>query len=531
MKKVKGILALVLCFLLLLAAIPAASAAEESKLLIGSAAGCRGTVVSVDVSLNEVNGIAGGGFNIRYDNTLLELQSVEQGDVMAGRVCIINEHYSENLIRVSFAGTEALSSAGTLVTLTFRITDSAPLGDIPLAAEAVKLSDVNGAVASRSWEGGAVCVQSVTIAVGSESCLPGQAVSLPVVLGGPLAPGGGEFEIHYNTRMLTGGSVKAVGKLGNVAVNLSYNVFPEEGYIKVSWAAAEPVVQLGELCTVILAVSETAAGDTAVTVENVKFYDELGQRMDHSQPVDGTVTVVTSYNEQPVLYVVGGQLAADGKSATIQVAVDGAGLVCGGTFTLRYDHTLCRLDAMTVVKGCVATNPETAAAVAGEIRASWAEDRSALDNETILELEFTLLDDQSVPLVLEDVVLKDKNGLTMTGTQVHSGRIGIHADVQAPVTEVQNTEAAVVLNTTLYDARFCGESRTEGAQFILAAYSGEQMQTAVIPPDAVTFDHNGIAQISLELPFGGDVERVSLFVLDPDGSLRPLCENAQIHIG
>jgi len=529
MKKLQRLLALMLCALTLLTSIPVvAAAAEESKLSIATVGGRRGETVTVTVDLNQVNGIAGGAFNIRYDSTVLTLVKAEAGSALSGRTCTINDHYAKDLVRVSFAGTVPLNAAGTLLTMQFRISEAAPLGQTVLTAENVKLYDVDASVVTRIGEAGAVEVQSITIAIGSESCLPGQAVSLPVTVGGPLAPSGGEFEIHYNTRMLTGGTVKAADKLGNVGINLSYNVFKEEGYVKVSWAAAQPVSQLGELCTVIFSVDDSAAGDTAVTVKNVKFFDENAKRMDYNEPQNGTVTVVTSYNTNPILYVVGGQLAEDGKTATVQVAVDGAGLVCGGTFTLRYDTALCTLNKLTVVKSCVATNPETSAAVNGQIRASWAEDRSALDNETILELEFTLLNGQSVPLELSDVVLKNKNGLTMLGTQVHSGAIGIRSDVQAPITAVQNTEDAVLLNTTLYDAQFCGEEKTAGAQFILAAYTGGKMHSTSVPSEPVTFDHNGIAQISLELPFEDTVDHVSLFVLDTEGNMRPLCENAQI---
>lgn len=533
MKKLKRVLALVLCSLIMLGSVPVASATEGSKLSIGTVGARRGESVTVAVSLNEVNGIAGGGFNICYDNTLLALESVEKGPLLSGCMCIINENYAENLIRVSFADTKELSTAGTLITMTFRISDAAPLGDIPLTAENVKFSDINGAVVSRDWEAGAVRVQSVTIAMGSESCLPGQAVSLPVTLGGALAPSGGEFEVHYNTRMLSGASVKAEEKMGNVGINLSYNIFPEDGYVKVSWAAAEPVTELGQLCTVVFAVDESAAGDTSVTIQNVKFFDENSKKMDYNEPESGTVTVVTSYNESPILYVVGGQLADDGSTATVQVAVDGAGLVCGGSFSLSYDTTLCQMTKMTVVKGCVAVNPENAASANenGTLVASWAEDRAALDNETILEMEFVLLGGESVPLVLEHVILKDKNGLTMEGTQVHSGRIGIQTEVQAPVTAIRNTEEAVILNTTLYDAQFCGEEKTEGARFILAGYADGKMQSASIPADCVTFDHNGIAQIDLELPFDNEIEQVNLFVLDVDGDMRPLSENAKIDIG
>jgi len=530
MKHIKRIMALSLCLLLLLCSVPGIAAADESLLSIAPAGGRRGETVTVQVILDKVSGIAGGNFQIRYDNTVLELKDAQAGPALNGSVSTINRSYADNMIRVSFAGTKELSASGAMVEMSFLISDAAPLGDIPLYIENVKLMDVDTNTVSRVGAEGAVTVQSVTIAVGNESCLPGQAVSLPIALGGPLAPSGGEFEVHYNTRLLSGGSIKATDKMGNVGVNLSYKIFSDEGYIRVSWAASEPISELGELCTAIFAVADNAAGDTSVSVKNVKFYDADSRRMDYSEPQSGTVTVVTQYNENPILYVVGGQLADDGTSATVQVAVDGAGLVCGGSFKLSYDTDLVDLTKMTIVKGCVATNPEPGQNVDGQILVSWAEDRSALDNETILELEFDLLTGKSAPLLLDNVILKDKNGLTMEGTQVHSGQIGIHSEVQAPIVALQNTEDSVVLDTTLYDAKFCGEEKSDGARFMLAAYSEGRMRTVSIPEEAVTFDHNGIAHISLEMPFEDSVDQINLFVLDEAGGLKPLSENAKLVI-
>ena len=250
--------------------------------------------------------------------------------------------------------------------------------------------------------------------------------------------------------------------------------------------------------------------------------------MDCSEPVNGTVTAVTAYNENPILYVVGGQLAEDGKTATVQVAVDGAGIVCGGGFTLSYDTALCTLTEMTIIKDCVAVNPENSGEADGKLRATWAEFGPALDNETILELEFQLLSDQSAPLVLTDVVMKNKDGLTMEGTKVHSGAIGIQTGIQKPVVDVLNTEDNVILETTLYDAKFCGEEKSEGARFMLAAYIDGRMKTVSVPPEAVTFDHNGIAHISLEMPFDEEVDKITLFVLEQNGGLMPLSENKDI---
>jgi len=324
--------------------------------------------------------------------------------------------------------------------------------------------------------------------------------------------------------------VKAEDKMGDVGINLSYNIDEANSRIMVSWASTYPVTEMGQLCTVIFAVSESAAGETPVTIENVRFFNEMGRKMDANEPIDGLVTVVSSYNAEPVLYVVGGILHKDGKTATAQIAIDGAGLVCGGRFNVSFDTSACTLDKMTVKKATAATNPEIAAAVNGQITVTWAEDSPALDNETILELDFTLTTDKSVELLLSDVKFHDKTGAPMDDVQVHSGEVGITSSLQAPVTQARNTEDTMGVEAILYDAQFCTSTVTESAKVILAAYCQDRMQTVTLPQGAISFDHNGIAQVNVDLPFDSAVDELQLFVLDAAGGMSPLCEKAEVQI-
>lgn len=529
MKKMKRLLTLLLCISMLVIPYPAA-AAEASVLTVGTAGGRRGDTVTLDVTLNEVNGIAGGGFNVRYDHHALTLVSAEPGEALGGRVATINSKYAEDMVRMSFAGTTAMEEAGVLLRLTFRIREDAPIGEIPVTAEDVKLYDVNIATVSRSAKAGGVTVQSVTAVLSSDSCLPGSTVKLALTLEGELFPCGGEFEIHYNDRLLTAGTVKGEQKLGSVAVNLSYRIDEKNSLIKVSWAAAEPVTELEQLCTVIFEANETAAGDTAVTIENMKFYDEDGKRMEQTEPTDGIVTVVESYNERPILYVVGGQRNEAENTATVQVAVDGGGVVCGGSFTLTYDPARGSLTELKPVKGCVATNPETVSDANGQIRVSWAEDSPALDNETILQLTFRLEEDAIVEVELNDVKFKDRSGKTIEEALVHSGEAGISGDLQKPVASIVNREETVAVQATLYDAQFCSEEQTEVVSAMIVAYADGRMLSVRVPADVIGFDANGIAQLNVEMPFDVEVDQFQLFIISADGNLIPMSTKVELDV-
>lgn len=535
MKILKRFGAALLCLCLLLTAVPAALAAdEESVLTVGTAGGQRGDTVTLAVTLNAVNGIAGGGFNIVYDPAVLTLVSASAGEAMAGTLCNINPHYDEKTVRVSFAGTSPLAAAGTLLTVTFKIRADAALGESPVKAEKVKFIDVEAETVASGSEDGAVTVRFVAMSLTKAECLAGQSVKLDVLLDGELAPCGGEFELRYDPDTLAAGSVKQEAKLGGVAFNLSAGVDNEAGVLKVSWAATEPAPPPGRLCTVIFQTADTASGDLAVSFANVKFFNADGARIDYSAPTDGGIKIISDYNEIPTLYMVGGVLDEETGEATVQLAVDGAGVVCGGKFRFSYDPAQVTLLEMTRKMGCVAVNPETVDGADGNFLVSWAEDSPALDNEAVLELRFRLLGDAAAPLTITDAMLKDAGGMNLTDVEgnpsfmVHSGKIGVRCGLQAPVSNVVREDDSVTVNAVLYDAMYCSDDRTDSVRIILAGYSGGKFISSELPAEAIEFDEFGVAHLTLDTELPADMDMLRVFFVDAEGNFVPMCGTIDI---
>lgn len=520
------LIAALLCLFLLLPLAPTPARAEgESTLAVGTVGGARGDTVTLEVVLDAVNGIAGGSFTVVYDSAALVLLDAVPG--IAGGT--VNKHSAENAVRISFAGTSPLQTPGCLLSLTFRISDAAPLDLLPVTLDKVRFYDVEASEVAVQTADGGVNALAAGLELSSDRCLPGQAVKLEVTLAGGLHPAGGEFYIRYNPRLLAAGSVKAEQKLGNVQINLSYSIDEERHLLHVSWAAGEAIDALGRLCTVIFAVDESAAGDTEVRIEGQKFYSESGARMDALPPVNGIITVVDHWKEQPMIYVVGGKRSDDG-TAVVQVAVDGAGEVCGGQFSLTFDPEKCELQTMTPKMGCVATNPSDVASVSGSIQVSWAEDSPALDNETVLELTFRMKTEAAAELSISDAVLKDKLGATISGIVANGGMIGLSSCLQPPVAEIVNTESSAEIRATLFDAQFCGNAKTSAATFILAFYSGEQFRTVTVPKESISFDHNGIAHLSVDAATDSGADRLQLFILDASGTMSPMCDKVCVDL-
>ncbi len=532
MNTLKRLGAALLCLLLLLSAVPGALAGEEAPLLlVGQAGGQRGETVTLEVGLSALGGIAGGGFSLVYDPAALTLVSAEAGAAMAGRLCNVNPHYNDRTVRVSFAGTAPLTETGPLVKLTFTLRKDAALGDSPVKAENVKLIDTDSQVVSRAARDGFVTVQAVAMSLSEARCLPGQSVKLEVLLDGPLAPCGGEFELVYDPAALTAGSVKPEAKLGGAAITLSAGVDNAAGTVKVSWAAADPASPPGRLCTVVFQTAETASGVKAVGFRNVRFYNAAGQRMDALPPTDGSVTLVSDYNDFPTLYMVGGRLDPATRTARVQLAVDGAGIVCGGRFRFSYDPALATLLEMDRKMGCVAVNPETPEGADGSFLVTWAEDSPALDNEPVLELLFRLEGDVPAPLTISEPSLKDASGSSLELFQAHSGSIGVLSGLQAPVSNVVREEEGVTVNAVLYDAMYCGPAPTSGVRAVLAGYSGGRLIRTELPVDAIVFDAFGVAHVKLDADLPEDTERLRVFFVDESGSFLPMCSTIDVASG
>ena len=524
MKRLR-LFSLLLCAALALALLPAPSRAAAPTLSVGTVSAGRGDEAVVEISLSRVNGVAGGSFTAVYDPDALTLLGAEAG-VGGGTV---NTRYADNAVRLSFAGTAALKKAGTLLTLRFRVRGDAEPGLSAVTLERARLYDVNASPVEVTASSGGVKIPAVLLAVSSGRGIPGQSVKLDILLEEGLLPAGGRFDISYDPKVLSPGSVKAEPALGGVPVDLSWSADEGAAAIRVSWASASSAGAPGKLCTVIFSVTEDASGETAVRLEGLKCFGEDGGPVACLPSADGTVTVERDYSSQPMLYIVGGRLEQDG-SATVEIAVDGAGEVCGGSFSLAYDTGKCRLTELTTVMDCAAVNPASPGEAAGTLKVSWAGDSPSLDNETVLRLRFEMLSEDPSPLELSAVVLKDRAGKGVEDAVTVCGKAGIKADLQAPVAELVDDNGSLELRAMLFDAAFCGGDATGSARVMAVASSGGRFAGAVLAPYAAEFDHNGIARVTLDVSSAADAGTLSLLLTDADGNMIPMCEKTELKI-
>lgn len=103
-----------------------------------------GTNIDVNVNISENTLACGGRFNLVYDNTKLEIISTQTGSVLSNATPFVNPNYANNKIRMSWAGTTALTDGGNLLTVTFKVLDNVS-GSAAFTLESCKMTDNNDA--------------------------------------------------------------------------------------------------------------------------------------------------------------------------------------------------------------------------------------------------------------------------------------------------------------------------------------------------------------------------------------------------
>lgn len=509
---------------LLWAALPAASAAGAEPVLRVTEGGApRGGTAEVALWLDGGAAVSGGSMDLTYDSAALELLELRPAE-LGGTLVQVNPHYTEDSARLSFASGQALGEDSVLLcTALFRVREDAPLGESAVGLENARLYDESAAPCGVRVESGAVEAQYAGLTVASVEGVRGQSVRVELLLDGALRPAGGSFEVVCDTSQLTAGSV-AAGELLDGRTLVSNSADP--GRVKVTWAGSEALEGNGVLCTVTFHISPEAAGTPEIRIENLRLYDENAAPLD-AVAESGNVTLLAPTEESPKLWLVGGSIDPDTGTASVDVVLEGRGVICGGQFTVGYPEgvTLKKAEPLTGT-GVVNTKED------GEVVFAWAGETPVVESQRLLRLEFTVENrNAAVPLTLGEASALDGAGAPAAVVDIRGGKLlpgGL--EYQAPaVDEVTvrsaggGTEIDLVLDVASAETGPSLLAEPERS-LLLALYQDGRLVSAAVRPFAVTLDANGIAQaaISAELSGGGDTLRI--FLLGEGGGLVPLSE-------
>lgn len=128
-----------------------------------------GETFSVPIVISDSAAVYGGNFTLQYDSDLLTADSYTFGSIVSSHTknCNLDYQSAGNLIRVTFSGSEAVSSDGTLVTITFT---AQATGTANLSLNTYKMYDKNGSSIFTLASGSNVVISSESHNIITGSC-------------------------------------------------------------------------------------------------------------------------------------------------------------------------------------------------------------------------------------------------------------------------------------------------------------------------------------------------------------------------
>ncbi|MBQ3006387.1 MAG: leucine-rich repeat protein [Clostridia bacterium] len=251
--------------------------------------------LTVNVSITELSQVCGGNFNFVYDNTKLEIIEATQGSLLNGFANYINTEYSENAIRISFAGVNPITEAGSVLNIKFRII-SEESGTAAIALENSRLYDGDGKFISHSYESGEVNIKYIPphtakLSVQKVTGYTCGNVSVAVQLAKNSGVCGGNFTLKYDNSKMTLKSAV----IGEVINDRSAYVNPDyaDNKIRVSFAGTEPITDAGDVVILTFTLSDDSEGVNSLTLSDARMYDENGEAV-LLNCYDGFVDVVNN---------------------------------------------------------------------------------------------------------------------------------------------------------------------------------------------------------------------------------------------
>ena len=131
---------------------------------ISGASGNPGENVVVNVNIPINSQVCSGRFDLVYDNTRLDIISANAGTLISNPT--INQNYAANKIRIVFVGITPLTDAGSILSVEFKIKDSAT-GQADLALENLKVSDVTASLLNSIATNNSITINEHTHAWGA----------------------------------------------------------------------------------------------------------------------------------------------------------------------------------------------------------------------------------------------------------------------------------------------------------------------------------------------------------------------------
>ena len=117
--------------------------------------------VAVNIGISEPTAVCGGKLDLIYDNSLIAPKSYTLSESMNDFTAFVNLSYTDNTIRISFAGTEEMKAGGAIIQIVFDIAEDADF-ETEIKIDNLKLADADSNIIEAVCENATVSYKRET---------------------------------------------------------------------------------------------------------------------------------------------------------------------------------------------------------------------------------------------------------------------------------------------------------------------------------------------------------------------------------
>ncbi len=273
---------------------------------VASLEGEQGEVVTIDVNISEASNVCSGNFAVEYDNNKLQIVSATAGTLIQAMSPSINTNFSENSVKVTWAGLNPITEAGAICHISFMVKEDAVCGVTDVKISNSKLYDLDLNSLNNSTDKGTITILEkslpIELFVNGGNVNRGENVTVSIDVSENSNMYGGNATIEYDTTAfeLVNSEIGDLIKNSSPILNTAY----QGNKIRVVWAGTSPITNGGTLCELTFKAKGNASyGGNAISITASNLYDENSERINYNISngyivVNGGENKINSFEKQ-----------------------------------------------------------------------------------------------------------------------------------------------------------------------------------------------------------------------------------------
>lgn len=273
---------------------------------VASLEGEQGEVVTIDVNISEASNVCSGNFAVEYDNNKLQIVSATAGTLIQAMSPSINTNFSENSVKVTWAGLNPITEASAICHISFMVKEDAVCGVTDVKISNSKLYDLDLNSLNHSTDKGTITILEkslpIELFVNGGNVNRGENVTVSINVSENSNMYGGNATIEYDTTAfeLVNSEIGDLIKNSSPILNTAY----QGNKIRVVWAGTSQITNGGTLCELTFkAKSNASYGGNAISITASNLYDENSERINYNISngyivVNGGENKINSFEKQ-----------------------------------------------------------------------------------------------------------------------------------------------------------------------------------------------------------------------------------------